>query len=338
MTAIEMHRIRNENGVEASVLSLGGIIRSLLVPDRDGTLGDVVLGFDDPERYRGPHPYFGAIIGRCAGRIAGARFELDGRTHQLSENREPHHLHGGERGFSRVLWDVAAFRDPGASGLRLRYISPAGEEGYPGTLRVTVTYSLTDADELALDYHATTDAPTPISLTQHSYFNLAGHAAGDILGHELMIDADAYTRLDDAGIPTGEILRVEGTPLDFRTPAIIGARIDDPEPPLGASRGYNHVYLLNDSSAGPAARARDPESGRVMEVFTTEPCLVFYTANHLDGSLHGKGGAVYGPRSGLALETQWYQDSPNQPAFPSAIVRPGEEYSSSTVYRFSVDA
>lgn len=334
-----VYLLENTNGVEMCVLGFGGIIQSLRTPDRHGAMADVVLGFDDPDRYRGEHPYLGALIGRYAGRIPGGRILVEGREHVLSINRGTDHLHGGHDGFDRVTWSAESFRGDDHAGLILRHTSPAGEEGYPGTLCATVTYTLTDADELVVDYLWIADAPTPVNLTQHSYFNLAGHASGDVRGHEVMIDADAFALRDPAGIPTGGVHGVDDTPLDFRAPHAIGARIDQPHPQLRDTDGYDHIFILNDS--GPALRraahVREPRSGRVLEVFTTSPCLVFYTANHFDGTLSGKGGAVYGRQSAFAMETQRFPHSPKPSLFPSVISAPGQEYRSRTLYRFSVD-
>lgn len=334
-----VYLLENANGVEMRVLAYGGIIQSLRTPDRDGALADVVLGFDDPQRYRGTHPYLGALIGRYAGRVPGGRILVEGREHELSVNRGPDHLHGGRAGFDRVTWGAEAFRGDDHAGLTLRHTSPAGDEGYPGTLHATVTYTLTDGDELVLDYLWIADAPTPVNLTQHSYFNLAGHDSGDISGHEVMIDADTFALRDAAGIPTGGVQVVDDTPLDFRSSTAIGGRIDQPHPQLRDTEGYDHIFILTDAGRAlrKAARVREPRSGRVLEVFTTCPCLVFYTANHFDGTLSGKGGAVYGRRSAFAMETQRFPHSPHSSRFPTAIVAPGQEYRSRTIYRFSVD-
>lgn len=339
--AVQVHRLVNANGIEMTVIGYGGIIQTLRVPDREGRLEDIVLGFDSLESYLGEHPYFGAIVGRYGNRIANGEFTLDGQRYVLAKNNGPNHLHGGLEGFDNALWDVAPFQDARGNGLVLTYTSPAGEEGYPGTLSATVTYTLTDADELIIDYLATTDAPTPVNLTQHSYFNLAGEGTGDILGHIVTIDADRYTPVDSTLIPTGEIAAVEGTPFDFRSPLPIGERIEQPgDDQLRYGGGYDHNFVLNGQRGGDtptfAARVVEPRSGRVMEVLTTEPGMQFYSGNFLDGTLTGKRGAAYAHRHGFAMETQHFPDSPNQPGFPSTILRPGEEYRSRTVYRFSV--
>ncbi|MBW3553743.1 MAG: galactose mutarotase [Gemmatimonadetes bacterium] len=338
--SVAVYTLRNADGVEARVTNYGGIILALLIPDRQGRLEDVVLGFDSLRGYLGGNPaYFGAIIGRYGNRIAGGRFTLDGETYQLARNDGPNHLHGGVKGFDKVVWDAESFGGDGESGLVFRYTSPSAEEGYPGTLEATVTYTLTDDNELIFDYHAVTDQPTPVNLTQHSYFNLAGHGAGDILDHVVTIDAERFTPVDSTLIPTGELRPVEGTPFDFTEPTPIGARIEEETEQLRFGLGYDHNFVLRRE--GPAeepvlaARVTEPTSGRVMEILTTEPGLQFYSGNFLDGTLTGKGGVVYAHRTGFAMETQHFPDSPNQPDFPSTILRPGEEYTSRTIYRFT---
>ena len=318
-------------------MTYGGVILSLRTPDRHGHLDDIVLGFDTLQPYTEPGPYFGAIIGRYGNRIAGGRFTLDGETFELARNNGPNHLHGGVRGFDRVVWQAEPFETGAGVGVALRYTSPAGEEGYPGTLRARVSYTLGHDDTLAVGYHATTDQATPVNLTQHSYFNLAGPGRGDVLGHELQLNASAYTPVDVTMIPTGRIAPVEATPFDFRTPTTIGARIDAGHEQLERARGYDHNFVLDGPRAAErvAARVTEPTTGRVLELHTTEPGVQLYTANYLDGTLVGKGRA-FGPRSGLCLETQHFPDSPNQPAFPSTILRPGEEYRSRTIFAFGV--
>jgi len=344
--AVSLYTLKNAHGMEAKVLDYGGIIVSLRFPDRNGRLDDVVLGFDSLGDYERGSPYFGAIIGRYGNRIARGRFTLDGRTYTLATNNGPNHLHGGVRGFDKVVWTAAQFERGDSVGLVLNYTSPDGEEGYPGTLRATVTYTLTGKNELIFDYQATTDRPTPVNLTQHSYFNLAGDGKGDILGHLVTLNADRFTPVDSTLIPSGEIKSVAGTPFDFRTSTAIGARIDRNDEQLRYGRGYDHNFVLNKGGQGGqggtggdmtlAARVYEPTSGRVMEISTTEPGLQFYSGNFLDGTLRGKQGVVYGHRSGFAMETQHFPDSPNKPAFPSTILRPGEEYRSRTIYRFGV--
>ena len=344
--AVSLYTLKNAHGMQAKVLDYGGIIVSLRVPDRNGRLDDVVLGFDSLGDYERGSPYFGAIIGRYGNRIARGRFTLDGRTYTLATNNGPNHLHGGVRGFDKVIWSVTPFQRSDSVGLVMNYTSPDGEEGYPGTLRATVTYTLTDKNEFIFDYQATTDRPTPVNLTQHSYFNLAGDGKGDILGHVVTLNADRFTPVDSTLIPTGEIKSVAGTPFDFRTSTAIGARIDRNDEQLRYGRGYDHNFVLNKGGRGGkggiegdvtlAAHVYEPTTGRVMEISTTEPGLQFYSGNFLDSTLRGKQGVVYGHRSGFAMETQHFPDSPNKPAFPSTILRPGEEYRSRTIYRFGV--
>jgi len=336
--AIEIFTLRNAKGVEARVMNYGGIIVSLKTPDRAGKLDDIVLGFDSLAPYLKGTPYFGAIIGRYGNRIGHARFALDGKTYELAKNDGPNHLHGGVRGFDKVVWAAEPFERATERGLVLKYTSPDGEEGYPGTVAATVTYTLNDANELAVDYAATTDKPTPVNLTQHSYFNLAGAGSGDILGHQLMIAASNVTPVDSTLIPTGLLAPVAGTPFDFRTPTAIGARINVADVQLKNGKGYDHNWVLDRKGAGLelAAKVTEPTSGRTLEVRTTEPGLQFYSGNFLDGTIKGKGGRVYGHRSGFCLETQHYPDSPNQPSFPSTILRPGQEYRTHTVFAFGV--
>lgn len=334
---VERFRLSNAGGMHVDAISYGGIITSIAVPDRNGAMGDVVLGFDDLDGYLGEHPFFGAIIGRYGNRIANGAFTLDGRTYTLARNNGPNHLHGGVKGFDKVLWRAEPVA--GQNAVAFTYTSPDGEEGYPGRLDVRVTYTLTDKNELIVEYHATTDKPTPVNLTQHSYFNLAGHASGDILGHQLMITADRYTPVNDTLIPTGELAAVEGTPFDFRKPTAIGDRINDAHPQIKNGLGYDHNWVLNGTAGDLrlAARVVEPTSGRTLEVATTEPGIQFYSGNFLDGSITGKGGAKYAHRTGFCLETQHFPDSPNQPAFPSTILRPGQEYRTRTVFTFGVE-
>ena len=339
--AIERLSLTNRNGIRLDALTYGGIITSLLAPDRAGALGDIVLGFDDAARYgAAPHPpYFGAIIGRYANRIARGRFTLDGRSYSLPINDPPNHLHGGVRGFDKRVWLADTRKVPGAETVKLTRISADGEEGYPGSLDVRVTYTLRDSNELVVEYRAIAEAPTPINLTQHTYFNLSAGADADILGHELMIDADRFTPVDDRMIPTGTCTPVKGTPFDFCVPTPIGARLHAQDEQLARAGGYDHNWILNHTGEGVAraARLRDPSSGRVIEIWTTEPGVQFYSGNKLDGSLVGKRRRHYGKHAGLCLETQHFPDSPNQPQFPSTILRPNEEYRSTTIYRFLVD-
>ena len=336
--AVEVFTLTTAHGLRVRAITYGGIIVSLETPDRTGRRGDIVLGYDSLDGYLRSSPYFGAIVGRYGNRIAGGRFTLDGIAYRLATNNGPNHLHGGARGLDKVVWAAEPFSSDSGAGVAFRYTSLDGEEGYPGALRMRVTYTLTDRDELIVDYLATTDKATPVNLTQHSYFNLAGHGAGNILDHELTIHADSFTPVDSTLIPTGEIAPVAGTPFDFRAPAAIGARIAQNEPQLRNGKGYDHNFVLNRQGAGlvHAARVTEPTSGRTLDLSTTEPGIQFYSGNFLDGSITGKAGSVYGPRTGFCLETQHYPDSPNQPAFPSTILRPGEEYRSRTVFTFGV--
>jgi len=338
----QLFTLRNAHGIEVQLTNYGGIITSLKTPDRAGRLSDIVLGYDNLAAYVANSPYFGAIVGRYANRIARGHFTLDGTTYTLAVNNGPNSLHGGLRGFDKVVWKARPFQNQEGQGVTLDYTSPDGEEGYPGTLHATVTYTLTADDRLIVDYHATTDKATPINLSQHSYWNLAGNASRDILGHVLTINADATTPVDSTLIPTGEIAPVDGTPFDFRTPTAIGARIEQRQnTQIRYGNGYDHNWVLNRGGGASdalvlAARVVEPTSGRTMEITTTEPGLQFYSGNFLDGTITGKGGAVYKFRYGLALETQHYPDSPNHPNFPSTILRPGQEYRSRTVFKFGV--
>jgi aldose 1-epimerase len=328
-TAVDLYTLTNAHGLVAKLSTYGAIITELHVPDRQGKLGDIVLGFDNLGQYLERHPYFGATVGRVANRIAKGAFVLDGKTYQLAINNGPNALHGGLKGFDKKVWQAEP--QPGAA-VAFTYTSPDGEEGYPGTLKVTVTMALTDADELSIDYRATTDQATPVNLTNHSYFNLAG--AGDVLAHELMLAADAYTPVDSALIPTGEIKPVQGTPLDFTSPAAIGARFSQIQT---SPVGYDNNFVLRSGgkALALAGRVYEPKTGRVLEVSTTEPGIQLYTANFLDGSLKGKGGVVYGRHSAFCLEAQHFPDSVNQPKFPSVILRPGQTYRQTTTHRFT---
>jgi aldose 1-epimerase len=335
---VDLFTLTNVNGVEVRAMSYGAIIVSLRVPDRNGQLGDVVLGFDTFDEYvtKKP-PYFGAIVGRYGNRIAKGQFTLDGKTYQLATNNGPNHLHGGVKGFDKLVWRGEPFERDGNVGVVYTVTSPDGDEGYPGTLNVRVTYTLSPANELIVDYEATTDKATPINLTQHSYFNLAGEGSGDILGHELTIDADRYTPVDVTLIPTGELAPVDGTPFDFRKPAAIGARIGADHQQIQYGKGYDHNWVLNgESGLRHAARLVDPASRRTLDVSTTEPGVQFYAGNFLDGTITGKSGHVYQRRNGLCLETQHFPDSPNHANFPSAILRPGQRYQSKTVFAFGI--
>lgn len=328
---VQLYTLTNAQGAEARITNYGGIVVSLTVPDRDGNLADVVLGFDTLDGYLGKHPHFGALIGRYGNRIGKARFALNGVEYTLAKNNGENHLHGGIRAFDMLVWK--AKEAPGES-LELSRLSPDGEEGYPGNLSTTVTYSLTDNNELKIDYSASTDRDTIVNLTNHSYFNLAGQGEGDILAHQVTILADRFTPIDKGLIPTGELRHVEGTPFDFRTPQAIGARIDGPDEQLQFGGGYDHNWVLNRSEV--AAKVTEPNSGRVMEVLTTEPGLQLYTGNFLNGTIQGKAGKVYPRRAAFCMETQHFPDSPNKPDFPSVVLKPGERYRTTTVYRFSI--
>lgn len=335
---VELYTLTNANGIETTISNYGGIVVTLMVPDRNGNLGDVVLGYETLERYINNNPYFGAIIGRYGNRIAQGRFTLNGVEYTLAQNDGENHLHGGIKGFDKVIWNARALSDEKNPGLDLSYVSPDGEEGYPGTLSITVTYTLTQDNALKIDYLATTDKDTVINVTNHSYFNLAGAGVGDILGHELMLNADTFTPGDETLIPTGELRSIKDTPMDFTHSTAIGARInEDYEQLQFGPGGYDHNWVLNESeeSLVLAARVSESGTGRIMEVYTTEPAIQFYTGNFLDGSITGKGGNVYKQRYGFCLETQHYPDSPNKPDFPSTVLKPGETYTSTTIYKFS---
>lgn len=322
--------LRSGRGVAARITNYGGIVTSVEAPDRNGVAGDIVLGFDTLDGYLQTHPYFGALIGRVANRIARGRFTLDEREYTLAVNNGPNHLHGGLKGFDKVVWRAEPSADAAGAHLQLSYVSADGEEGYPGTVSVTVTYTLTPSNELRIDYSATTDKATPVNLTNHTYWNLA--ARGNVLGHEVTIQADRYTPVGDTLIPTGELSTVAGTPFDFRT----AKRIDRDIARLSTNpRGYDHNWVLNGTGLKVAARVHDPATGRVLEVLTDQPGLQFYTGNFLDATIVGKGGVRYERHAGLCLETQHFPDSVNHPNFPSTIVRPGAQYRTTTVYRFA---
>jgi aldose 1-epimerase len=335
-TNVTIYTLTNGRGVEARIMTYGGIVVSLRVPDSRGEAGDVVLGYDNLEGYVADNsPYFGALIGRYGNRIAQGRFTLDGLEYQLAQNNGENHLHGGRRGFDKVVWQASLVTRTDGEALKLTYLSPDGEEGYPGNLSVTVVYMLTSANELKIEYSATTDRVTILNLTNHSYFNLAG--AGDILRHEVMINADRFTPIDKGLIPSGELLSVRGTPMDFTRPATIGDRIEEQYEQLLYGLGYDHNWVLNKNGEALtlAARVSEQVSGRVMEVHTTQPGMQFYSGNFLDGSITGKGGKVYERRHGFCMETQHFPDSPNQPNFPSTVLAPGQRYGQTTIYKFS---
>ncbi|WP_395753461.1 aldose epimerase family protein [Prosthecobacter sp.] len=330
---VKLFTLRNAGGMEAKITNWGGYIVALKVADKKGQFADVTLGFDKLDGYLGKNPFFGCIAGRYANRIGGAKFTLDGVEHKVTANSGKHQLHGGKEGFDKKLW--AAKEVP--NGVALTYTSADGEEGYPGTLKCTVTYTLTEDNALKIDYQATTDKPTVLNLTNHAYFNLAGEGSGDILGHHLTIPTEQITATDDDLIPTGEIASIKGTPLDFTAPHAIGERIGADFKPLIQGIGYDHNYVLPGTGREMklAAVVKEPTSGRVMTVRTTEPGVQLYTGNHLNG-VPGKAGHIYAKRHGFCLETQHYPDSPNHPNFPSVTLRPGETFESTTIYQFSI--
>jgi aldose 1-epimerase len=334
--AVALFTLTNARGHEVRISTLGGTIVSLTVPDRDGTPGDVVLGFDTLRDYEERSPFFGCITGRYANRIAKGQFQLDGKTYSLAVNNGPNHLHGGLVGFDKKVWKARTEKTGDELRLILNHTSPDGDEGYPGALGCEVAYSWNNKSELRIDYTATTTAPTILNLTNHSYFNLAGHGAGSALNHVLQVEADTFTPTDATAIPTGELRPVEGTPFDFRSPQPIGARIGSDDQQTKWGLGYDHNFVVKGAPGRLRACAvlSDPGSGRVMTVHTTEPGVQFYSANFMD-NLKGKGGAIYPKRGAVCLETQHFPDSPNQPTFPSTVLRPGETFRSTTVYGFS---
>lgn len=334
--------LKNKNGMTMRVTDLGGIVMSLTAPDRKGRFEDITLGFDQPETYLAGHPYFGCLVGRFGNRIAHGRFTLGGKTHTLPLNNTPGNipcsLHGGNKGFDKVVWAARPFRSALGEAVEFTYFSADGEEGFPGNLFTRAVYTLTDANEWRIEYWAMTDADTIVNLTQHAYFNLTA-CKRDILGHEMMLNAGRYTPTNAGMIPTGEVASVAGTPMDFRTPHVIGERIDQDFEALRFGLGYDHNWVIDraDEGLALAARVRDPESGRVLEAYTTEPAVQFYAGNFLDGTVKGKGGVVYGRRFGFCLETQHYPDAPNQPGFPTTLLRPGQVYRHTTIYKFLTD-
>ncbi len=334
-TVIDVYTLTNKNGMVAKVITYGALLTELHVPDRNGKLADVALGFSKLEQYMGDHPYFGATIGRVGNRIGKATFSLNGKTYTLAANNGPNHLHGGLKGFDKRVWKAQPVQATGGAAVKFTYVSPDGEEGYPGTLTASVTYTLTDKNELRLDYVANTDQPTPVNLTNHTYFNLAGEGVGDIKGHELTLLADKFTPVDDTLIPTGEIAPVKGTVMDFLRPTAIGARIE--QVPGPAPVGYDHNYVLSSGGGvlALAATVKEPTSGRIMDVLTTEPGIQFYSGNFLDGTLTGKAGVKYQKHTGFCLETQHFPDSVNRANFPPTILQPDKTYKTTTVYRFS---
>jgi len=333
--SVDRYTLHNVHGMAVSLITYGATVTELWAPDRQGKLDDLVLGFDNLPQYETQSPYFGATVGRVAFRIVGGKFSLDGTSHQLTLNSGQHHLHGGTKGFSKVVWKAEPEERPDAAMLRLTHVSPDGDQGYPGTLHVSAIHTLTDANELRIDYTATTDRPTPINLTHHGYFNLAGAGCGNVLGHVLQLNANRYSPTDKGLCPTGELASVAGTPLDFTRPMTIGDRVGKPD---GVSEGYDLAYLRTSPAEALATVAVVDESvsGRRMEVLSSEPAIIFYTGNYLDGTLRGKRGAVYLRHAGLCLEPGRLPDSVHHAAFPSTILRPGEVYRHTCIYRFAV--
>lgn len=334
---VELYTLTNANGLKASIMTYGGTMIQLLTPDRNGKMADILLGYDNLDGFVKNSPYFNCLIGRYGNRIAKGKFTLDGKTYSLAVNNGENSLHGGLQGFDKVIWDAEPFEDENGAAVKLTYISKDMEEGYPGTLTVTVIYTLTHKNELTIDYTAGTDKTTVCNLTNHNYYNLTGSAKTTILGHILTINADRFVPINKQQIPTGQILAVKGTPMDFTQPTEIGGRIDGSDPQLEFGFGYDHTWVLNKkgSELSWAATLVDPQSGRQMEVWTQEPGVQFYAGNFLDSTMVGKGGIVYQRRFGMCLETQHYPDSPNQPAFPTTTLRPGEIYKTRTVHKFS---
>jgi aldose 1-epimerase len=335
--AVDLYTLTNRNGMEAAITNYGGIVVQLRVPDRKGNLADVVLGYDDLDGYIHDKAYLGALIGRYGNRIAQGKFTLGGKVYTLPRNNGENTLHGGLKGFNQALWQVKELESKDGPSLQLEYLSKDGEEGFPGNLSVKVIYTLTDENELKIEYSATTDKETVINLTNHSYFNLAGAGNGDILQHQVMLRADKFTPVNESLIPTGELRSVQGTPMDFRTPTAVGARIDQDDQQLKYGRGYDHNWVLESGGSKTptlAASVYEPGTGRAFGVWTTEPGIQFYTGNFLDGA-KGKGGKLYQRRYALCLETQHFPDSPNQPNFPSTVLKPGQIYHTVTIYKFS---
>ena len=334
--AVDLFTLRNRSGTEVKISNYGGIVTSFKVPDRNGKMGDVVLGYDNLNDYIKNSPYFGALIGRYGNRIAKGKFTLDGKEYTLATNNGPNALHGGIKGFDKVVWEPKIRTTPEGAALELHYVSKDGEEGYPGTLNVTAVYTLMEDNGLRLEYTATTDKDTVVNLTQHSYFNLAGK--GDVLKHEVRIDADKFTPVDSTLIPTGELRPAQGTPFDFRKPTAIGGRIKESDEQLKFGNGYDHNWILNHRMGhlGVIASVYEPTSGRLLEVLSTEPGLQFYTGNFLDGTITGKGGWVYQFRNAFCMEPQHFPDSPNHPDFPTTVLKPGQVYHNTIIYRLSV--
>jgi aldose 1-epimerase len=335
--AVEIYTLKNTSGAEAKIMTYGGIVQSLIMPDKNGKLADIVLGYDTLDGYLTNSPYFGALIGRYGNRIGGAQFTLDGKTYTLATNNNGNTLHGGLKGFDKVVWTARPLPSAQGPALIMTYVSKDGEEGFPGNLQITAIYTLTEDDTLRLEFTAQTDQPTVVNLTHHSYFNLAGQGNGDILGHIVYINSEVTTPVDKDLIPTGQYASVNGTPFDFRKPTAIGARINDPDAVLQYGPGYDHNWVISKPTGqlGLQARVTEPTSGRVMEVWSDEPGLQFYAGNFLDGTITGKGGAVYQRRTGFCMEPQHFPDSPNKSNFPSTVLLPGQKFQSVIVYKFS---
>ncbi|MBN2328918.1 MAG: galactose mutarotase [Candidatus Omnitrophica bacterium] len=336
---VELYTFTNANGMEVGIMTYGGIIVSIKTPDKNGQTADVALGFNSLEGYLKGHPYFGALVGRYGNRIAKGKFTLDGQEYTLAINNDPNALHGGLKGFDKKVWDAQEIEQDGQPALELTCSSPDGEEGYPGNLTCKVIYSLSNDNELKIEYFAETDKATPLNLTNHVYFNLAGEGSGDILDHVVMLKAGKFTPVDETLIPTGELRPVEGTPMDFTQPTRIGDRIDADDEQIKFGGGYDHNWVLDNQSGQLAlgGLVTEPTSGRILEFYTTQPGVQFYCGNFLDGTLVGKAGKAYEKRNGFCLETQHYPDSPNHPNFPSSILKPGETYHHVTVYKFSTE-
>jgi len=333
----DLYTLKNKNGMQVSITNFGATVVSIMVPDKSGKVADVALGYDDLAGYELNKNYLGVLVGRYGNRIAHGKFSIDGTEYTLAKNNGDNSLHGGIKGFNKAMWEAKDVSKGGEAAVEMKYVSKDGEEGYPGNLSVTVVYTLTNKNELKIDYSATTDKKTVVNLTNHTYFNLAGQGNGDILKEELTINADTFTPVDSGLIPTGELKKVEGTPFDFRKPTAIGARIDATDEQIKLGGGYDHNFVLNRKAAtglSLAARVSDPASGRTVEVWTTEPGVQFYTGNFLDGSFKGKGGVAYQKRTAFCLETQHFPDSPNHPSFPTTLLKPGEKYHTTTVYKF----
>lgn len=337
----QLYSLTNGHGLKVDISNFGGIVTSIMAPDRDGNLEEITLGFDTLGHYLRPHPFFGALVGRYGNRIAKGKFTLDGKSYDLAKNNMGNHLHGGNVGYDKVVWKPTLTEKDGLPELVLQYTSPDGEEGYPGNLNIKVGYSFNQDNELSIDYTATTDKPTVVNLTNHTYFNLTGNAKRDILDHTIKINASRFVPVDETLIPTGELQSVEGTPFNFLEPQTIGDRIDADHEQIRYGGGYDHCWVLNRARGSDdlmfAARVKEPNSGRILEVYTTEPGVQFYTGNFLDGTLTGTGGVVYEKRYGFCLETEHFPDSPNQESFPSVVLRPGETYHTRTVYKFGVE-